>query len=241
MQHALLFMDLDRFSFVNDTCGHATGDLVLQLLAKLLQGLLRDSDVLARLGGDELGVLLTACPLPRALAIAEEIRRAVPDFRFPYGGRSIELSVSIGLVPIDHDSSSMTELMIAAEHACSMAKEHGRNRVQLYRESDAVMARRQGEMRWVARLNEALELHHFRLFSQPIVPLQGGAGGHEEVLMWPSSSRTRPRCRSCARSGSTSPRAMRWASCGPCCRPDLRKTYGHQTSVVIRATAVVTY
>jgi len=182
-QHALLFMNLDRFSFINDTCGHGTGDLVLQLLAKVLHTQLRDSDVLARLGGDELGVLLTSCPLAQALTIADEIRQAVRDFRFPYDNRSIELSVSIGLVPIDPDSSSMTELMIAADHACSVAKEQGRNRVQLYCESDAVMARRQGDMRWVARLNEALALHHFRLFSQPIVPLQGAPAGHEEVLM----------------------------------------------------------
>lgn len=182
-QHALLFMDLDRFSFINDTCGHGTGDLVLQLLAKVLHTQLRESDVLARLGGDELGLLLTSCPLAQASTIAEDIRRAVRDFRFPYDNRSIELSVSIGMVPIDHDSPSMTELMIAADHACSVAKENGRNRVQLYRESDAVMARRQGDMRWVARLNEALELHRFRLFSQAIVPLQGGPGGHQEVLM----------------------------------------------------------
>lgn len=181
--HALLLMDLDRFSVINDTCGHAAGDLLLQLLSKMLHTHLRESDSLARIGGDELGVLLIACPLQQALTIANNMREAIKAFRFPYDNRFLDISVSIGLVPIDKDSPSMTALMIAADHACSAAKEHGRNRVHLYRESDAVMARRQGEMRWVARLSEALELQRFRLFAQPIVPLQNADPGHEEVLM----------------------------------------------------------
>lgn len=186
--HALLFMDLDRFAVINDTCGHGAGDLLLQLLARMLQPLLRESDALARLGGDELGVLLTSCPLAQAISIANAIREAVRNFRFPFNNRFLDISVSIGLVPIDQDSSSMTELLIAADHACFVAKEQGRNRVHLYRESDAIMARRQGEMRWVARLNEALELQHFRLFAQPIVPLHSASAGHEEVLVRIASS-----------------------------------------------------
>ncbi|MES2898350.1 MAG: EAL domain-containing protein [Pseudomonadota bacterium] len=181
--HALLFLDLDRFSVINDTCGHGVGDLVLQLLAKVLQTHLRDSDVLARLGGDELAVLLRACPLHQAISVAEGIRQAIKDFRFPYENRSLELGASVGLVAIDQNSSSVTELLIAADHACSVAKELGRNRVHLYSGSDAVLARRQGDMRWVARLNEALELEHFRLFAQPIVSMREGGGGHDEVLL----------------------------------------------------------
>lgn len=181
--HALLFLDLDRFSVVNDTCGHGVGDLVLQLLAKVLQAHLRDSDAPARLGGDELGVLLMACPLPQAMSVAEGIRQAIKDFRFPYENRALELGASVGLVAIDQNSSSVTELLIAADHACSMAKELGRNRVHVYSGSDAVMARRQGDMRWIARLNEALENQHFRLFAQPIVSLRNETPGHDEVLV----------------------------------------------------------
>lgn len=181
--HALMFMDLDRFSVINDTCGHGVGDLLLQLLARMLQTHLRECDTLARLGGDELGVLLLSCPLQQAVTIANNVREAVKSFRFPYDNRFLDLSVSIGLVPINQESASMTELLIAADHACSVAKELGRNRVHLYQEPDAVMTRRQGEMRWVARLNEALELQRFRLFAQPIVPLHDGGEGHDEVLL----------------------------------------------------------
>ncbi|MBC7455662.1 MAG: EAL domain-containing protein, partial [Massilia sp.] len=132
---------------------------------------------------DQLGVLLLACPLPKALNIANKLREAVKQFRIPYDDRFIVTSMSIGLVPINENSTSMTELLIAADHACSMAKEQGRNRVHLYRETDAVLARRQGEMRWVMRLNDALEKQHFRLYSQPIVQLQQGVASHEEILM----------------------------------------------------------
>ncbi len=97
--------------------------------------------------------------------------------------RSFELGVSIGLVQVNEDSKSMTELLIAADQACYLAKEQGRNRVHLYRESDVMLARRHGEMLWVTRLNEALALNRFRLFSQPIVPLHGAGVAHEEVLI----------------------------------------------------------
>jgi diguanylate cyclase (GGDEF)-like protein/PAS domain S-box-containing protein len=182
-RHALLYMDLDRFKIVNDSCGHGAGDVLLQTLSRLLQDHMRESDVLARLGGDELGVLLSFCPLPGALRRAEEIRQAVRDFRFLWGDRAFELGISIGLVEIDADSKSMSELMIAADQACYLAKEQGRNRVHVYRESDVGQARRQGELQWVARLHDALAHDRFRLFSQPIVPLDGADAGHEEVLI----------------------------------------------------------
>lgn len=183
--HALLYMDLDRFKIVNDSCGHGAGDVLLQTLARILQGHMRESDVLARLGGDELGVLLSFCPLPRALKLADEIRRTVKEFRFVWNDRVFELGISIGLVEIDADSTSTSELMVAADQACYMAKEQGRNRVHVYRESDVLLARRQGELQWVSRLHDALAHDQFRLFAQPIVPLDGAGAeaGHEEVLL----------------------------------------------------------
>ena len=190
--HALLYMDLDRFKIVNDTCGHGAGDLLLQTLSRLLQQHMRESDVLARLGGDEMGVILSSCPLPRALPLADTLRQTVKDFRFIWGERVFEIGVSIGMVEISEHSKSVTELLIAADQACYMAKEQGRNRVHVYRESDAVLARRQGEMQWVSRLTEALDKNQFRLFAQPIVALNGagenGAAHHEVLLRIASAS-----------------------------------------------------
>jgi diguanylate cyclase (GGDEF)-like protein/PAS domain S-box-containing protein len=181
--HALLYMDLDQFKIVNDTCGHSAGDLLLQLLSKMLQTQMRDSDILARLGGDELGVLLPHCPPDQALLIADDLRQSIKNFRFVWDDHTFELGVSIGVVEINHNSKSMTELLIAADQACYLAKERGRNRVHLYQESDLRLARRQGEMLWVSRLNEAFEHQYFRLYAQPIVGLGAHSGAHDEVLI----------------------------------------------------------
>ena len=181
--HALLYLDLDQFKVVNDTCGHSAGDLLLQLLAKLLPAQMRDSDILARLGGDELGVLLPHCPHERALHIADSLRLSIKNFRFVWANNSFELGVSIGMVEINDNSKSTTELLIAADQACYQAKEGGRNRVHRYQESDVRRAQRHGEMLWVSRLNDAFARQAFRLYAQPIVHLNGRPEPHDEVLI----------------------------------------------------------
>jgi diguanylate cyclase (GGDEF)-like protein/PAS domain S-box-containing protein len=185
--HALLYLDLDRFKVVNDTCGHGAGDILLKLLAQMLHSHMRDSDILARLGGDELGALLLQCPLPRANQIADELRKAVNDFRFVWEERTFELGVSIGLVEINEDSVSTTELLIASDQACYLAKELGRNRIHVYRESDIMLAQRRGEMKWLARLHEAFDMHYFQLYAMPIVNLNDASERHDEILIRMSS------------------------------------------------------
>ncbi len=181
--HALLYLDLDQFKVINDTCGHAAGDVLLQLLAKMLQGKMRDSDILARLGGDELGVLLPHCPLEHARLIGEQLRLAIHEFPFAWDERSFELGVSIGMVEISQDSKSMSELLSAADQACYLAKEQGRNRIHLYQESDVMLAQRHGEMLWISRLNEAFTHDYFRLYAMPIVHLHDSQEYHDEVLI----------------------------------------------------------
>ena len=181
--HALLYLDLDQFKVINDTCGHGAGDMLLQLLAKLLQQQMRDSDILARLGGDELGVLLPHCPLDHARVVGEQLRQSIRDFRFAWDSRSFELGVSIGMVEISQDSKSMSELLSAADQACYLAKEQGRNRIHVYQESDVMLAQRHGEMLWISRLNEAFEHDYFRLYAMPIVHLHDSPEYHDEVLI----------------------------------------------------------
>ena len=181
--HALLYLDLDRFKVVNDTCGHGAGDILLKSLTQILHARMRDSDILARLGGDELGALLLQCPLERANRIADELRRAVSDFRFAWKEQTFELGVSIGLVEINEDSVSTTEVLIAADQACYLAKELGRNRVHVYRETDIMLAQKRGEMKWLARLHEAFDRDFFHLYAMPIVSLNGPAVRHDEILI----------------------------------------------------------
>nr|WP_315402471.1 EAL domain-containing protein [uncultured Duganella sp.] len=181
--HALLYLDLDRFKLVNDTAGHAAGDALLQILAKLLQERMRESDVLARLGGDELGVLLGYCQLDHARLIAEEIRQLIREFRFVWEAHSFEIGASIGMVEISADSRSVSDLLVAADEACYMAKDQGRNRIHVYSEGDAVLARRHTEMTWVPRLNDAIEQDRFVLVAMPIAGLRHDGRGHEEILL----------------------------------------------------------
>lgn len=170
--HALCYMDLDQFKLVNDTCGHIAGDALLRQLTTLLKNKLRDNDLLGRLGGDEFGVLLEGCPLPKAIAIAETLRMMVHDFRFVWMDKSFEIGVSIGLVPISEQFASVTELLSAADTACYVAKDLGRNRVHTYEPDDAMLAKHQGEMHWVQRISKAIEDNRLCLYCQPIIALR---------------------------------------------------------------------
>ncbi|HVT16233.1 MAG TPA: EAL domain-containing protein [Thermoanaerobaculia bacterium] len=183
--HALCYMDLDQFKLVNDTCGHLAGDELLRRMTALLQDTLADTDLVARLGGDEFGMLLPRCSLPTAEYKMKRLFRALQRFRFNWQDKSFAVGASIGLVPITRDYRTIAHLMSAADHACYVAKEKGRNRMQIYQEDDATFVRRHGEMNWVVRIQETLENDRFRLFCQTIQPLSERAarGLFFEVLL----------------------------------------------------------
>jgi diguanylate cyclase (GGDEF)-like protein len=169
--HALLYLDLDEFKVVNDTCGHLVGDELLKQLTALLRSRVRRHDVLARLGGDEFGVLLEDCPLAHARQIAEELRRTVREFRFRWRDRLFDVGVSIGLVPIGPECGDLNQVLSAADAACYVAKDSGRNRVHEYEQDDTLVAERYGEMQWIHRIQDAFEEQRFRLYYQMIQPL----------------------------------------------------------------------
>lgn len=166
--HALCYLDLDQFKVINDTCGHVAGDELLRQLSEVLRSKVRHRDTLARLGGDEFGVLMEHCALRQAERVADTLRKTVEDFRFSWENKTFSVGVSIGLVPVVADSESVAAALSAADTACYMAKDQGRNRVHVYRAEDMELARRHGEMQWVARINQALEEDRFCLSAQPI-------------------------------------------------------------------------
>lgn len=185
VEHALMFLDLDQFKLVNDTSGHAAGDELLRQICTLLQKQLRDCDTLARLGGDEFGILLEHCPAIHAGQIAEALRQTVQDLHFVWQGRPFNISVSIGLVHLSRPLNTLAEALRAADVACYMAKEKGRNRVQVYHPDDSELSMKYGEMAWVQRIHLALEENRFRLYMQQIAPLQEHAANdiHIELLL----------------------------------------------------------
>lgn len=184
--HALLFIDLDHFKIVNDRCGHIAGDQLLRDIAALLSQPIRDGDTLARLGGDEFGVVLTRCGEDDARALAEQLCRQVDAYRFHHQGASFRVGTSIGLAMIHGQWPSTTAVLQAADSACYVAKQAGRNRTHLYRDSDREVQAFRGHMQWLQRLESALDEQRLELHWQRIVPLQDGAGGggvHGEVLL----------------------------------------------------------
>lgn len=182
--HIMLYLDLDQFMVVNDTCGHSAGDEMLRQLTARLQSQIRNGDTLARLGGDEFGVLLKDCSVARAQAFAEEIRCLIRLFRFTWEDKVFEIGVSIGLVAIDADSGLVADVLRAADSACYIAKDQGRNRVHIYQPDDLALVDHQGQMIWMQRLKKALNEDRFSLFIQEIQPLYGDDSGyaHGEIL-----------------------------------------------------------
>jgi diguanylate cyclase (GGDEF)-like protein/PAS domain S-box-containing protein len=182
---ALLYLDLDQFKVVNDTCGHAAGDMLLRRISALMRSHIRSTDGLARLGGDEFGILLECCPNETALRIASQLREKIRNFRFFWERRIFTIGASIGLVPIPQANESVSSLLIAADQACYAAKEEGGNRVRVYELDDSRLVKRHGEMQWVARINDALRNDDFCLYYQPIVPLKAGPAREErsEILL----------------------------------------------------------
>ncbi|TLY63578.1 MAG: PAS domain S-box protein [Gammaproteobacteria bacterium] len=167
--YALLYIDLDQFKVVNDTCGHQAGDRLLRDVTGLLQTKVRASDTIARLGGDEFGVLLEGCTPEQASRIADGVRQAIRDYRFMWGASTLSVGASVGVVHINAQTESVASVMSAADIACYAAKDQGRNRIHVY-QADGVSDRHR-EMRWVAGVARAVEENRLELFFQPIVPI----------------------------------------------------------------------
>lgn len=184
-QHALCYLDLDQFKIVNDTCGHAAGDRLLQELTAYLQASVRSSDVLARLGGDEFGVLLMHTTLEQALVVADDIQDRVSRFRFSWQDKAFQVGASIGLVHVNSPDLVVADIMSAADMACYAAKESGRNQLHVYSPNDTELTRRREQMSLVSQIHSALEENRFRLVGQPIVPVTGADrfSSHYEMLL----------------------------------------------------------
>lgn len=183
ISHVLLYLDLDQFKVVNDTCGHQAGDRLLKQVTGMLQTRIRGTDTIARLGGDEFGVLLQDCTAERGAMIAETLRQTIRDFRFMWQDGVVNIGVSVGIVEISRDSESITSILSAADVACYSAKDSGRNRIHLYQQGAA--PERHREMQWVSRLMRAVEENRLELYYQPIISIGANTDlrKHYELLL----------------------------------------------------------
>jgi len=185
VSHVVSYLDLDRFKLVNDTSGHIAGDNLLREISALLKQRVRDSDTVARVGGDEFAMLLAGCPLDKARQIADDICQAVSDHKFAWQDHVFDIGVSIGLVEVGKDSGSAEGVLSAADSACYVAKQQGRGRIHVYSTRDEVLARERGEIQWLQKLQRALKENEFELYVQPIVALTGRmqVGPAAEILL----------------------------------------------------------
>jgi diguanylate cyclase (GGDEF)-like protein/PAS domain S-box-containing protein len=187
IRYALCYMDLDNFKVVNDTCGHVAGDELLKQLTQALRNELREGDTLSRIGGDEFGILFSGCSISSAERLAEKIRKLVEEFRFVWDDKSFRIGASIGLVPVNADSGTISDVLSAADSACYVAKENGRNRIHIYQPNDIAITEQQGQIQWVQRIQDVLDRDRFRLYFQTIVPIQDNPAEdgklHGEVLI----------------------------------------------------------
>lgn len=183
-QHALLHVNVDRMHLINDTLGYQCGDRVLKAVSALLRGRLRANDCIARLGGDDFGILLHNCTISQAGIVAEKLCTAVAAHKVETEGEVLDVTACIGVSPLTKDCGSTIDAQAGAEIACAVAKERGRNRWHLYSERDPALKSRRQHMEWVGRLKEALQHGQFVLYSQRIMPLHEAIEGyHFEVLV----------------------------------------------------------
>lgn len=185
-RHALLYMDLDQFKVVNDTCGHHAGDELLMNIAHLLRSGVRRDDMIARLGGDEFAALLPNCSVEVAERIANQLRESVQHFSFYWQDRVFNVGVSIGIVTIDPQWGAAEEILRAADIACYAAKERGRNRIHVYEAADETMSRQVEQLGMASQIQLAVRESRFVLYAQPLKPLERPRlddGLHLEVLV----------------------------------------------------------
>ncbi len=184
-QHVVMFLDLDQFKSVNDTCGHAAGDALLKQLPPQLQHCLGPHDTLARIGGDEFGVLLPGADLERGKELAEVLSRTVRDFRFFWHGRVFEIGVSIGVVPISRDHCHLQTVFHAADTACYVAKRAGRNQIRVLDASAKELTENKSHAGCAHDIPQAIRENRLELFVQEIRSVRepDGMKTHYEVLV----------------------------------------------------------
>lgn len=182
--HTVFFIDLDQFKVVNDSCGHAAGDQLLKQISQLFKSRIREHDVIARLGGDEFGVILRDCKQDKAIELANKLHEMLHNFVFQWGNQQFNIGACIGMVNLDPKFINTSDVMMAADSACYLAKEKGRNNLHIYKPTDQDQQKRRSEVKWVQHIKNALDSDMFVLYAQKIHPLtETEQPDHYEILL----------------------------------------------------------
>jgi diguanylate cyclase (GGDEF)-like protein len=174
--YCILYLDIDRLHVINETFGMHVGDDVIARVAECLANSLPDSALSARISGDRLAALTLNTDIESAAAIAELIRASAAAISPRAGHGSFEVSVCVGVAPIGRTEHALAHALATAEIACKTAKDRGRNRVEVFQDSDQSIIRRHTDILVIGKLRDALGNDSFRLDAQPILPLRGNYG-----------------------------------------------------------------
>ena len=183
--HSLIYFDIDRFQIVNDNWGHAEGDRLLTQVAALLRTKLGKTTIMSRFGGDEFAILLEDTSADVAEGIAEGLRRSIGELSFVSNGQAFDISCSFGIAEIDPETENVIDVMSAADIACHLVKETGKNAVRIFQPTDSEMAEHHDQMYWASRIKTSLADDQFEIFGQAISPLSDphGEPSHYEILV----------------------------------------------------------
>jgi diguanylate cyclase (GGDEF)-like protein len=174
--HSILYLDIDRLHVINETFGMHVGDEVIIRVAESMAKALPPGALSARISGDRLAALIPNATVESATKIAEKIRAAAAAVMPRAGGGSFEVSASLGVAPIIRSDNPLAHALATAEIACKAAKDRGRNRVEVFQDSDQSIIRRHTDILVIGKLRDALDKDSFRLDAQPILPLRGNYG-----------------------------------------------------------------
>ena len=174
--HIILYLDIDRLHVINETFGMHVGDDVIVNVAECMAKSLPSGALSARISGDRLAALIPSSDMDKAAIVAEKIRAAAAAIAPRAGQGSFEVSVCLGVAPIIRSDNPLAHALATAEIACKAAKDRGRNRVEMFQDSDQSIIRRHTDILVIGKLRDALSNDSFRLDAQPILPLRGNYG-----------------------------------------------------------------
>ncbi len=176
LPHQLVYLDLDNLQLVNDTFGRAAGDAVIIRFARLVEANLPKSAVLSRLTGDDFCILMTHADGDAAMQLAQSIRESSQDLRYLEGDKTLQVTISVGIAECGTSRSDERKALTSARMACEAAKDHGRDRIEVFDDADQSIIRRQDDMLLVAQIQQTLDDDAFDLLAQPIATLGPGPG-----------------------------------------------------------------
>ncbi|WAJ69243.1 EAL domain-containing protein [Catenovulum adriaticum] len=183
-EHILCQIDLDRFKLINDNAGHAAGDQLLHEIGAILRSFLRKTDICARIGGDEYGIILFDARLKHGLAIIEKIHEHIKSYRFIWAGKVYSVGASFGLTEVNQSTHNSAEARREADAACYLSKSQGPNHIQVFDSANEHLNSHHQAPQWAAKINDALINDKFELFFQRINPTVGKSEReHVEILL----------------------------------------------------------